>query len=362
MLSQFNKNDFGLFFTSDFGSKCLPFLDLSLAVTSQGLISTTIYRKPTSTNSLLHFSSFHPIPLKRGIPVGQYLRLRRNCSDLDDFKIKAIDLRNRFIQRGYPKRCLKRAYKRAYKRALESDHQTLIFANKAPNMETKQSDIRCVGTYNNQWQSIKSIMQRHWSVLKGDRDLGPILPHLPSLVARRSTSLGDILVHSHYSERRESPSHFLTSTVGSYKYHRCEACQYMVSMKYFQRPGSQIKFEIRQFINCRTAGVIYVGMCSCPMLYVGKTFRELRKRVLEHIGTINNKKETPLARHIRDFHHSDVTAISFFGIEKVKLGPRKGDINNLLLKKECEWIHRLKSRAPLGLNEGFTFTPFIRKR
>uniref|UniRef100_A0A1B8Y0Y5 Helix-turn-helix domain-containing protein n=1 Tax=Xenopus tropicalis TaxID=8364 RepID=A0A1B8Y0Y5_XENTR len=357
MLAFLNENELGLFFTSDFGDKYLPFLDLGLAVTSQGTISTTIYRKPTSTNSLLHFSSFHPTPLKRGIPVGQYLRLRRNCTDLDDFKTKAADLRDRFIQRGYPKRWLKRAYKRA----LDSDRQTLLFANKDSNIESKP-DIRCIGTYNNQWPSIKSILQRHWSVLKGDRDLGPILPHVPNLVARRSTSLGDLLVHSHYSEFKESPAHFLTPTVGSYKCHRCEACQYMAPMKSFQQPGSSHIFQIRQFINCRTTGVIYVGMCSCPMLYVGKTFRELRKRVLEHIGTIINNKETPIARHIRDFHRSDVTAISFFGIEKVKLGQRKGNIDNLLLKKECEWIYRLKSRAPMGLNEGFTFTPFIQKR
>lgn len=43
-----------------------------------GELNTTIYQKPTATNSLLHWQSSHPMALKKGIPRGQYLRLRPN--------------------------------------------------------------------------------------------------------------------------------------------------------------------------------------------------------------------------------------------------------------------------------------------
>lgn len=33
-------------------------------------ITTTLHRKETTTNSLLHFSSFHPYHLKKGVPTG----------------------------------------------------------------------------------------------------------------------------------------------------------------------------------------------------------------------------------------------------------------------------------------------------
>lgn len=67
----------------------------------------------TSTNGFLQWQSHHPSPLKRGIPVGQYLRARRNCSDEATFEMECKELNQRFVDRGYPKRHLRRAYWRA---------------------------------------------------------------------------------------------------------------------------------------------------------------------------------------------------------------------------------------------------------
>ncbi|XP_071989322.1 uncharacterized protein [Engystomops pustulosus] len=65
---------------------------------------TPARRKQTATNSLLSFTSFHPKHLRQSIPVGQFLRLRRNCSDIADFRKHAKDLTGRFRARGYPKK------------------------------------------------------------------------------------------------------------------------------------------------------------------------------------------------------------------------------------------------------------------
>uniref|UniRef100_A0A1B8Y3M1 GIY-YIG domain-containing protein n=1 Tax=Xenopus tropicalis TaxID=8364 RepID=A0A1B8Y3M1_XENTR len=253
------------------------------------------------------------------------------------------------------------AIKRAYQRALETDRKALINVDTGTVVPSSK-EIRCVGTYNNQWSEIKSILAKHWDILKSDSDLRDVLPNKPVMVARRAMSLSDLLVHSHYVDKKPAgPVHFLIPTIGSYKCHHCEACQYMKPMKNFKHLISARNYEIKQFINCRTSGVIYAAVCKCPKMYIGKTFRELRKRILEHVGTIVHKKDTPLARHMRDFHSSNPLEIYFFGIEKVKLSERKGNIDNILLKKECQWIFRLKTRSPMGLNEGFTFTPFIAK-
>ncbi|CAJ0967227.1 unnamed protein product [Ranitomeya imitator] len=86
----------GLFFTFEIGGQNINFLDVNICRQVDGSLSTTIFRKPTATNSLLRWESHHPFPLKRGIPKGQFLRLRRNCSTLNDFERKSLELGDRF--------------------------------------------------------------------------------------------------------------------------------------------------------------------------------------------------------------------------------------------------------------------------
>ncbi|CAH2329690.1 olfactory receptor 1038-like, partial [Pelobates cultripes] len=103
------------------GLRIILIRDVMISITSENKIHTTLYRKPSATNNLLRWDSFHPIPFKMGIPKGQYLRVRRNCSTIDEFKTKAKELRGHFKAKGYPNRCLKRAYQRA----LDSDRNHL---------------------------------------------------------------------------------------------------------------------------------------------------------------------------------------------------------------------------------------------
>ena len=88
-------------FTSNITETELPFLDSNLLI-SEDRIQTSIFYKETDTHNYLHFSSFHPDHCKRAIPYSQFLRLRRLCSDDDDFLIKFGEMMTFFTQRGYP--------------------------------------------------------------------------------------------------------------------------------------------------------------------------------------------------------------------------------------------------------------------
>ena len=45
----------------------IPFLDTSVSRDSSGLLTTTVYRKPTHTDQYLAYDSHHPQSVKRGI-------------------------------------------------------------------------------------------------------------------------------------------------------------------------------------------------------------------------------------------------------------------------------------------------------
>lgn len=55
-------------------------------------------------------------------------------------------------------------------------------------------------------------------------------------------------------------------------------------------------------INCKSDSLVYMCTCPCPKNYVGKTTRQLRRRIGEHLGNIRRGDDTPLATHMRIVH------------------------------------------------------------
>ncbi|XP_069815792.1 mediator of RNA polymerase II transcription subunit 1-like [Dendropsophus ebraccatus] len=76
---------------SVYGGDTLDFLDVQVQVKA-GRLVTTGFRKPTATNALLHFDSFHPPHVKKAIPYSQFLRLRRLNSTVEGFLQQADEL------------------------------------------------------------------------------------------------------------------------------------------------------------------------------------------------------------------------------------------------------------------------------
>ena len=54
----------------------IPFLDTSVIRDSNGLLTTSVYRKPTHTDQYLAYDSHHPQSVKRGIETGRAMQDR----------------------------------------------------------------------------------------------------------------------------------------------------------------------------------------------------------------------------------------------------------------------------------------------
>ena len=87
-------------YTVEISESSLSFLELCLSI-SDARITMTIHYKPTDTHSYLDYSSSHPPHCKKGIPYGQILRLRRICSDDDEYEAKSKEMASFFENRGY---------------------------------------------------------------------------------------------------------------------------------------------------------------------------------------------------------------------------------------------------------------------
>ena len=72
-----------------------------------GSIETELYTKPTDKHQYLLVSSCHPQHTKRSIPFSLALRLRRICSNPDNYKLRTNELIDYLANGGYDKTFLK---------------------------------------------------------------------------------------------------------------------------------------------------------------------------------------------------------------------------------------------------------------
>ncbi|XP_069582772.1 cytochrome P450 3A2-like [Ranitomeya imitator] len=270
LMSHLNNNDQNILLTFKSG-KQIDFLDIKLTVDSDGRLNTDVFRKATATNSFLVADSSHPPATIRGIPVGQFLRAKRICSNESNFEKQAIDLTRRFTERGYSKKMIRKGYQRAS--GISRDR--LLYGPFNVKKLDQQHPIRFISTYSNQWNQLKEIIRKHWQVLKVDPVLCKILPELPSFVPKRSANLKDILVQSHYDPKNVGTKSS-SGVPGFFPCGLCKGCLNHVKSKTFCNHDGSRSFNIWKHLSCNSQGVIYHAQCPCGKVYVGLTTRELK--------------------------------------------------------------------------------------
>lgn len=204
-------------------------------------ITTTLFLKPMATNSLLQYNSFHPQHLRNDIPVCQFLRIRRNCSDTQEFRKHAGDFTQRFQHRGCPKWVLSQAIQRA----ATMDREFLLQAQQ--RQDTR--DLRFVTTYNNQWSGVRGLLHKHWYILGSDIWVKSLIPPAPLLTARRAMNLKDRLTHIHFTLPHIQLGHG-SKLVGSYPCRECSIRPHLHPTKCFLNPGDGNTYLLKQYINC----------------------------------------------------------------------------------------------------------------
>ncbi|XP_069613347.1 uncharacterized protein [Ranitomeya imitator] len=361
-MSGLNDNGSNIKLTFTYHQNEISFLDITLRVQENGEIHTDLFRKETSVNALLHSTSSHPPSTIRAIPTGQFLRARRICSSDTSFEREAVDLGERFRQRGYSRRSIKRGYVRAK----HTSRNDLLVEKDKIGRTTWDIQPRFISTYNHRWEEMRKVLFKHWSVLTTDPVLKNCLSARPLMTARRCNNVKDILVHSHYVAKIQDPFKAGKQKNGFFPCGDCLACRNMVRSLTFTSSDGVREFRIKDHITCSTTFVVYYATCTCNLIYIGLTSRELRVRVREHVRDIKAAREVedienlkPIPKHFRKYHKCNPSDLKVWGIERIHTGIRGGDAKQKLAQCECRWIAILHTLAPAGLNEQLSFSSFL---
>lgn len=339
-------------FTMTYDKNQISFLDL-LIVKQDDMLHTNLYRKSTDRNSLLHAKSCHPHPLKNSLPYSQFCRVKRICHKTNDFEQNMEAMKNKFKVRGYKDGQINNAVAK-----LENKNRTDML--KKRKREKKRHAPMFITQYSRCAQEIKPILHKHWHIIQTDESLRGIFSDPPQVVYSRGKNLRDRLVHSDLIPvKARNTGRLAPIKPGNYKCNSCAQCNSTHKCHQFKHPRSGKNIPIKGVITCSTTGVIYLITCPCGKVYVGKTTRQLKQRIAEHRSTIRRKDDTyPLACHFMEMEHT-VASLRYIGIEKVETPRRGGDLDRILLQREAEWIHRLDSLAPRGLNVDFDLRCFL---
>lgn len=316
-------------FTHQISTQAVEFLDISVSITEAKDISTSVHYKPTSTHAFLHFESSHHPKTKESIPFSQLLRLRRLCSDEDDFRSKCEEMIVFFKDRGYPNHVLDKAL----------DRVNMVGRKDALITNVKGSTERPILaiTYHPQNIRLRNVILANWNILTNSKDIGPIFSERPLIAYKRHHSLRDLLVKSTTSGRT---GHIGTKPCGR---PRCPTCRRL-------NTGTQIRgpkgtSTVSRSFDCQSYNVVYAIQCSvCSKIYVGETGRTLDTRIREHMSDTKHKRETPVARHFNLPHHSleDMSVMCLWQVYGDTFDRRS---------MESHIIHRLGTLTPHGINE-----------
>ena len=147
-----------------------------------GSIETELYTKPTDKHQYLLVSSCHPQHTKRSIPFSLALRLRRICSNPDNYKLRTNELIDYLANRSWIE--IQRA----------SDILRTDALTNKPKTQTETTPF--VITYNPALPNLAHIIHKHSNVLYSSDRCRNVFKNLPLVAYRRCKNISDILVRA----------------------------------------------------------------------------------------------------------------------------------------------------------------------
>ena len=172
-------------FDAKYSKTSIEFLDTRIYKSPEGKLQTTLYTKPTDRQSYLHSKSYHPQSCKRSIAYSQALRIRRICSENDEFNKHSENLMKKLVDRGHSKTDVIQQIDKA-KLVKRSD-----LLSKKVNTTTKNTILTV--TYNRNLPNLKQAIDNNWHILGINSTIAPLFKDKPIIAYRRNKNLKNLL-------------------------------------------------------------------------------------------------------------------------------------------------------------------------
>lgn len=354
-ITSMGNNIYGISFTEAMDSYSINYLDLTIFKMGDRLHTGTFF-KEVDRNGYIPLGSCHHPRWLSSIPKSQMLRIRRNCDSVHDYWEQSNILVERFKEKGYRPYDLQMIQNSVG----HMDRNDLLKENKKET--NKNFGLAFMSGYTRQHKQLEGIVSKHWPLLLKDDTLKTLLPSKPQFIYTKPPTFRNLLAHNVVNPPIKKLSFFDMN--GYYSCGKCVICRTSKFRKRktleFQSHSNGRTYSINKFITCTSTHVTYLLSCPCGLQYVGRTTRELRVRLREHVTNIKKGyKDHSLSNHFRVAHNRDPSLLTFSGIDRVHAHWRGGNLKRLISQNESSWIYKLGTSSPNGLNIEFDLNCFL---
>ena len=184
-------------FTHEMSPEKIVFLDTEVFKGPRFAYNKTLdvqtHYKPTETFQYTHFSSGHPLSVKKGFIKGETLRLLRTNSVKEIFELRKLEFLTRLLERGYPRELAENILAK-----VQFSSRNEALQNKT---KTSRNVLPFITSFNPATPNLKKVLMKHWHLITESNRLGQIYSEPPIVAYRKDKSLKDLLV------RAKIPSH-----------------------------------------------------------------------------------------------------------------------------------------------------------
>ena len=320
--------------------KEVQFLDLLVSFDHNYRLKFNLFIKPTFTGSYLSTNSNHPKFIYRGIIISLISRIRRICSEINDFYFHCISLLNHLLKRGYSFKLITgiiRSFAKMYRNTL------LDYKIKERN---DKNSIYFVSYFNFNLSYDLKFLNNTWKYCIPDSFLNNFKL---KILYKNTPNIGSYFINNFSVPFYDN---FYTKCPNI----SCQICKYSIT----DRSLFNNKFiSLHSSTSCNDRNIIYFIFCTkCKLTYIGESKRSVKERLSEHLSRVRyfikiktNNNSTIIYDTNDSFHLYNHFSKDHNIHVDFKFRVYIKNIINYRLRMESDLIHIFNTQFPYGLNK-----------
>ena len=241
----------------------------------------------------------------------------------------------------------------AFLRAEAKERSQLLRPKETPRKEDKEKDpIYLTTTYNPVYNGLSKLVRKTWDLLDRASSTRDLHYRSVRIGYRRPKNLKDILVKTKLTTDATCSDQPRTKPDLACKARNCRYCRKLEKGGKITSKTTGSKYYAKTNVTCNSNNVVYCISCiRCGKQYVGQTKNSLKQRFQSHFYYIaHDAEKTEVSRHFNRDGHKGLDDVSIRVLEFIHHGPQSEGAVDTRLSKEFDWIHRIRSQIPLGMN------------